>query len=211
MRYQGQAAVIVSFFGGIKDSSLKDFARSSYMTTLSIYEPGVSGPFRKILRNSGCKYENSFYWPDVLPGEIRENVVCQNLESLTYPDEKFDLVITSDIFEHIRNPLRAFKEVLRVLVPGGIHVFTVPMPYPWPRTTRIRVDTLGPQDVLLMEPRYHGDGAGGRALVYTDFGLDLLEQLTSLGGEAGCLTMDPNHPIKKKIATFYCRKLLKSI
>ena len=77
---------------------------------MKIYEPGTRGPFR--------------------PGAIHEGPRCEDLQALTFADESFDLVVTSEVFDNLRNPALGFAEVLRVLRPGGRHVFTVPMTTP---------------------------------------------------------------------------------
>ena len=70
-------------------------------------------------------YSTSHYFPGVEPGEIDQSTgyMCQNLESLLYEDESFDLFITQDVMEHIFEPSKAFKEIARVLKPGGAHIF----------------------------------------------------------------------------------------
>jgi SAM-dependent methyltransferase len=150
---------------------------------LDIYEPGIIGPFRQFLGKLPC-YVHTYYWPETEPGEEHEGVRCEDLRSLTFGDESFDLVISSDIFEHVRGPLEAFAEIFRVLRAGGRHVFTVPLFWPLPSTTTARVDYSGAEDRFLLPPVYHGcptEPAG--ALVYTDFGMDLPEQLRGIGFE----------------------------
>ena len=41
--------------------------------------------------------------------------------------QRFDLVLTSETLEHVPDPRLALRETLRVLRPGGRHVFTVPL------------------------------------------------------------------------------------
>lgn len=164
--------------------------------SLRIYEPGIAGPFRPIW-SGACDYRNSFWWPDVAPGSERNGIRCQDLESLTFDAESFDAVVTSDILEHVRKPMAAFREIARVLVPGGVHVFSVPTDVPLRKTSVARVDTSGETDVHRLEPRHHGDGAGGKSLVYTDFGEDLLIDLAELGFDTElhvhrpCAEVDP--------------------
>jgi SAM-dependent methyltransferase len=94
--------------------------------------------------------------------------------NLTFPDGAFDVVITSDILEHVRHPDLAFAEISRVLASGGKHIFTVPTNVPFSRPTIKRVDVEGPEDIHILPAAYHGDGKGGRSVVYNEFGDDLL-------------------------------------
>ena len=79
-------------------------------------------------------------------------------------------MLSSDIFEHVRKPFVGFKEVNRVLKPGGFHIFSIPLERPMPSTTVFRVDTSGPEDVFVLPEHYHSAPVG--SLVYIDFGED---------------------------------------
>ncbi|HZG36010.1 MAG TPA: class I SAM-dependent methyltransferase [Gaiellaceae bacterium] len=57
---------------------------------------------------------------DLTPGP-RVRYVCP-IESLTAPDAAFDLVLCTQVLEHVRDPARALGEIARVLRPGG-HAF----------------------------------------------------------------------------------------
>ncbi len=52
-----------------------------------------------------------------------------NVLKLTFPDNNFDAVISISVIEHIDNEgdSKAMKEIWRVLKPGGIFVFTIPV------------------------------------------------------------------------------------
>ena len=39
---------------------------------------------------------------------------------MEFDDNTFDFVISNQVFEHIRYPLDSYKEIARVLKPGGI-------------------------------------------------------------------------------------------
>jgi SAM-dependent methyltransferase len=47
-------------------------------------------------------------------------------EAIPYPDERFDLVLADNVFEHLESPLSVFKEVTRVLKPGGLLLAKTP-------------------------------------------------------------------------------------
>lgn len=180
LRYREQARVLVNLYGSNKFNSIKELSQDEDFRELKIYEPGVSGPFRKYFKEIK-NYHQSFFWDNLELGEFKDGVQKQDLMNLTFENDHFDLVITSDIFEHVRKPFLGFKEVYRVLKPGGIHVFTIPLHHPMPRKTHFRVDTSGPENVYIDPPHYHGDGRGGKSLVYVDYGVDLINHLNDLG------------------------------
>ena len=123
---------------------------------------------------------------------------------LTFSDDQFDLVITSDIMEHVRRPYEAFVEIKRVLKPGGAHIFSIPVQDPIPKNTVYRVDTSGDEDVFLLPPRYHNDDH----LVYTDFGEDMIARLEQEVGVEVRLhrTRHENLPESRRVITFLMMK-----
>jgi SAM-dependent methyltransferase len=182
LRYRAQANALALAYGHA-GTSLAELIAEGTFGGLSIYEPGIIGPMRRFLSQLPG-YFNSYYWPGVAPGEEHQGVRCEDLRHLTLADESVDLVISSDILEHVRGPAEAFSELFRVLRPGGRHVFTVPLVWPLPSTTQARVDYSGSEDAFLLPPVYHGSPTDPQgSLVYTDFGMDLPEGLRLLGFE----------------------------
>jgi SAM-dependent methyltransferase len=78
------------------------------------------------------------------------------LEALTFPDASFDLVITQEVFEHIFEYRRAFREVMRTVRAGGAHIFTTPK-YKQLRRTQDRAVRQNGSIVHLTEPEHYGD------------------------------------------------------
>jgi SAM-dependent methyltransferase len=64
-------------------------------------------------------YVASEYFDDVPNGEKRGNVVSADLMNLPFDSESFDLILSEDVFEHIADYERAFKEVRRTLAKGA--------------------------------------------------------------------------------------------
>jgi hypothetical protein len=175
LRYEAQARVILSQCSRRGATSIAQLVKEPEFRALRIWEPGEKGPFPRHFSKLP-HYERSAYRQDAEPGEIRDGVRCEDLMATTFASESFDLIITSDIFEHVRKPALGFREMCRVLRPGGAHVFSIPVTAPMRPTTVERVDTSGDDDVFLVEPAYHNTH-----LVYNDFGEDLLEVLEVAG------------------------------
>lgn len=180
LRYRLQAYAL-SATEGHPDLPLRDALTVGAFTGKVIFEPGIVGPFRPLLRELPG-YTNSAFWPDVSPGATRDGVRCEDLHRLTFEDQSIDLVISSDIFEHVRHPWVAFGEIFRVLRPGGWHVFTVPLAWPLTPCTQSRVDTSTDDDVFIEPAQYHASPTDAQgSLVYTDFGMDMPDRLRELG------------------------------
>ena len=152
------------------------------------------------------RYRQSCYRTDLPFGEEVSGLVNQDLQRLTFDSGSFDLVITSDILEHVRSPKAAFQEIKRVLRPGGKHVFTVPLQYPMPPQTISRVDTSTDDDRPVLPPVYHGDGSGGKSLVYTDFGKDVLDDLDRSGMPTAIRFVDATNTERRKVIILVSRK-----
>jgi SAM-dependent methyltransferase len=118
-------------------------------------------------------YSHSFFFEDVPVGTTsKDGNRCENLEALTFPNESFDIFITQDVLEHVFHPEKALPEIMRVLRPGGFHIFTAPKHKHLLKSTR-RAELVNGAVVHLQEPNYHGNPIGdGRSLVTWDYGAD---------------------------------------
>lgn len=131
-----------------------------------------SSPSNDFIRRYASDYTWSFFFEDVEPGTEHRGNRCENLEHLTFADNTFDLFVTQDVFEHVFEPARAVAEIMRVLKPGGAHVFTAPK-HKGLKETRRRARLDNGQIAYLLEAEYHGNPIGdGRSLVTWDYGDD---------------------------------------
>jgi polysaccharide pyruvyl transferase CsaB len=182
-----------------------------YDTQIAFYGEGNAYPIPDLLaRCAWIDVATSRFEPRQKRGKkLGGSTTNQNLEALTFPDASFDIVITSDVLEHVRLDERAHREIRRVLKPGGVHLFTVP--HFRDRTTFTRVEVVDPEDPssdrYLTEKEYHGDAnsEGGRALSYRSYGIDLDDRLATLDFTVD-YTMDefPEQGIRNT-ELFYCR------
>ncbi|MET3601802.1 class I SAM-dependent methyltransferase [Martelella mangrovi] len=200
------ASAILAAYGKAQMRGLAELARCPVFSDLAIYEPGVSGAYRSVF-NALPGYQNSFYWDGGISGQKMNGVRHEDLMNLSFADESFDLVISSDIFEHIRRPWVAFREVARVLKRGGMHIFSIPALLPMDKETVYRVDTSGPEDVHILEPYFHGDGRGGKSLVYVDYGRDIIDILEEIGFRTFVNTDDHIDVERRRVIAFSCLKI----
>lgn len=142
---------------------------------MNLHESSPGGPISDYLKKSASSYSSSHYYENVPFGEYFDGHRSENLSSLTFADNTFDLFVTSDVFEHVMEPEKAFKEIARVLKPGGAHVFTMPW-YPSIQKTVQRACMKGNEIVYLKEPVYHGNPISEEgSLVTFDWGKDFCD------------------------------------
>ncbi len=67
---------------------------------------------------------------DEIPEDNVIGVLRGDATSLPFSDGTFDVVITSEVLEHIQDDVRAIAEMVRVLKPGGRFAATVPAWFP---------------------------------------------------------------------------------
>lgn len=58
-------------------------------------------------------------------------VVADIQDCPTIPDNTYDVIVCTQVLEHVGNPFRAMAEIRRILKPGGTLLLTVPAAYPY--------------------------------------------------------------------------------
>ncbi len=147
-----------------------------------IHESSPGGPASAKLERECRRYLPTHYFPDIPPGESKNGFRSEDLEKQTFPDASFDLVVTSDVFEHIPNPASAFSEIARTLRPGGAHVFTVP--WYWWKSTLVRAVRDPEGNIRHLEPPdFHGNPIDEKgSLVITEWGHELCDFIYRASG-----------------------------
>ena len=144
-----------------------------------IWEVAPAGALSEKLRSESRDYVSSHYWPGVPLGTYVDRVRSEDIERPTFDDESIDIVVSSDVFEHVIDVNTALAQVARVLVDGGLHVWTAPQ-YRDLETSRSRVRRTTEGLEHLVPPEYHGDPVNpDGALVTYDWGRDLPDRVES--------------------------------
>jgi SAM-dependent methyltransferase len=173
-----------------KVNSIKELQK---VRDIFIYNTDTNDAFYRVLKKNE-NYVSSLFSPNLKNGEkISERVFCQNIENLTFENDSFDIVITEDVLEHVRDYKKGLREIFRVLKKGGVHIFTIP--FLFNAKTIVRIDTTTNEDIHLLPPEYHGDKIRNRIITYRTFGIDLFDTLNEIGFETRVEQSGPEHKV----------------
>lgn len=193
LRVRRIAEVLIALYGPAGCESFAELTKDPAFRALDVAEVntiGSLGALHALLAQLPRLAFSEYRGPNRL-GEIIEGSRNEDICRLTYPDNAFDLVLSSDTLEHVHDFAAALAETRRVLRPGGRHIFTVPVLWTRARTeTRARIAEDG-RIVHLMPALYHGRGRGAYRfipvgvdmLAFTEFGRDIVDYVRDAGFE----------------------------
>ena len=92
---------------------------------LSVHEWSPGGPASDKLFRECPRYLPTHYSSSIQRGEVVGGLRCEDLGAQTFPANRFDLVITSGVFDRATLPRDSFTEIARTLKPNGAHIFTL--------------------------------------------------------------------------------------
>jgi SAM-dependent methyltransferase len=64
--------------------------------------------------------------PRVVSNPMLDEGRVANADRIPFEDARFDVVFSDNVLEHLEEPLQVFREVARVLKPGGVFLFKTP-------------------------------------------------------------------------------------
>ncbi len=89
-----------------------------------------NGPYRQFL--SHCSYKTQDF-SALTPEQLRDHkgygpidYVC-DATAIPVPDNHFDVVLCTEVLEHVSEPIKVIQEIARVLKPGGKLLLTAPL------------------------------------------------------------------------------------
>jgi SAM-dependent methyltransferase len=146
---------------------------------MTVLELDPHSPLRPLLSRAKT-YMRSYYSSSDRLGSVRDDGArCEDITKLTLPPSSVDLIVSSDVLEHVPNIELAFEESCRVLRPGGSHLFTVPTSR---GATLRRAEIVDGKIHHLVEPEYHSDPLNPQGiLAFWTYGVDAGELFGSFG------------------------------
>jgi SAM-dependent methyltransferase len=185
LRVRGQARCVLDLLGLPDPRGLVRHMKEN--SGFALYEAAAQNVFRMSELTELPNYVTSEYFEGAAPGASVDGVRNENLEQLSFADAAFDVVLTSDVLEHVANLDRALAEIRRVLKPAASHVFTVPSDPALEHTVE-RAYVSDGKIVNIKPPIFHGDTIGtSRIIAFRDFGRDTAELVQRKSGDGHCI------------------------
>ena len=177
---QRQLAYVLCNSGATKPfNTLNKYINESNLSLYNTETGGILHYFLSTMKNYVC---SEYFGEKYASGDLVNNKMHQDLMSLSFEDNRFDIVISTDVFEHISDPYRAHQEIYRVLKLGGRHVFTVPF-YQTDFLDEERASINNENKLVFhKEAIYHIDPLRNNGiLVFNIFSIEMLSKLAKIG------------------------------
>ena len=166
--------------------SARDLAawRKQSTGTLRILDSDSFSPINRVLRGMPG-YTHSQFVPHRKNGDtLEDGSVVVDLERIPFPDMVFDVVMTSDVMEHVGDDVAAHREIFRTLAPGGSYVFTIPYDptSQGHRALTVRTGSTDGPSHLFLDKHVHGDPHQGSGIIaHRIYGRQLFDDLSAIG------------------------------
>jgi len=150
-------------------------------TQARIYAPEAVTALAAALRARYPRFHGSEFAVDAEARRRLHPVLAEDLCALSFPEASFDLVIASDVLEHVPDLARALGEMARILRPGGVALST--FPFTWEAIGWEKARILDGRIDYLCPPEYHGNPVDPEhgSLVFTIPGWDIIPACREAG------------------------------
>ncbi|NTW88904.1 MAG: class I SAM-dependent methyltransferase [Desulfobulbaceae bacterium] len=167
-----------------KTHNVKINTNLAFPPGLRIYNTESSGAVHQAIKGNNNNYIYSEYFGnEYRSGDSVNGIMHQDLQNLSITNDCIDLTLSSDVMEHMPDPYLAHSEIHRILVPNGMHIFTVPFANADYHDQKRAVIESNGKIKYLEDAIYHDDPIRPKdgVLVWYIFALEMLVKLKHLG------------------------------
>jgi SAM-dependent methyltransferase len=138
--------------------------------------------YKKLLKFYPNTIGSEYLGPEYKSGTVIDEILHEDSSCLSFSNESFDLILSLDVFEHVFDLEKAFKEAFRILKPKGRIIFSIPFDYENDITQK-RAELINGTIRHLKEPQYHANPISGNedSLVVNEISWDCFDMLKEYG------------------------------
>ena len=121
----------INFNPQLRDTFVEKYATNTQNGSKVLDVSSGSKPYQKYFKH--CNYTSHEFGENVnITDKFRreqgekQHDIYSPIDAIPMPDNEYDLVICSEVFEHIPEPIKAMGEIVRLCKPGGNILITAP-------------------------------------------------------------------------------------
>jgi hypothetical protein len=184
---------VVETCAGCRPGKLRDLRaiRSDLTVKLDMLDTDSFSSINRAMRGM-LGYIHSQYQPEQPNGGVLpDGSINVNLMSMPFDTGSLDIVMTSDVMEHVEDDELAHREIHRCLRVGGTYIFTVPYDPCLMATRRLSQRTGVGKPNFILRRQVHGDPlSNSGVLAHRIYGQQFQDELRALGFDVTFLNID---------------------
>lgn len=155
--------------------------RNASIVKIRILDTDSFSPINRVLRGE-VGYSHSQYIHGRKNGEVlADGSIVVNLENMPFDAEVYDVILTSDVMEHVLDDVSAHREIHRCLAEGGAYLFTVPFDPCYSSNKKLTSPDFS-GDHFIVDGQIHGDPHSSSGIIaHRIYGWQLISDLNGIG------------------------------
>jgi SAM-dependent methyltransferase len=171
------AKAILAAYPESESKYFVDWVEWATSKNISIAEINYCGELHKFLSQIPGTIVSQYYestWRAKI-ANIVKGIKSVDINHTNYPDDRFDLVLHTEVLEHIDDAEGALAECRRIIKPGGKCLFTIPILMDRQTKRKASIDPSTGKVIFYGEPSFHGREMD-KNYVFWEFGSDFIKK-----------------------------------
>lgn len=133
---------------------------------VSAWEMSTYGITLEFLRKNVGRVIESEFFPGIPSGQYHKEILCQDAQSTSFESDSIELITSNQVFEHIPDDIKAFKECFRILKVNGSLILSIPL-FDIPSTKKLAAYNQDGRIHYFQTPEFHGSRLTGPNSILT--------------------------------------------